>query len=211
MATVIPNADVPEMWKGLVKSLQRPSSSTLEAFLLPSDDARVHRAREDLASTTRENRKVTNQLPTGAGNSQAGRGIRRLTRTPAHPTPPVCCVGWLNFPPCANCEVRARLLAFVTDWGRCESRHQRARAEEALGAKRPLTGWEEGGKCKLPDFAWHDWGKVQVSVIALARSTHASTRATKPNGRGWLETQVQLLDLQSLRLNSPYRPADSLS
>ena len=31
-----------------------------------------------------------------------------------------------------------------TDWGRCESRHQRARLEEELGSKRPLTSWEEG-------------------------------------------------------------------
>lgn len=31
-----------------------------------------------------------------------------------------------------------------TDWGRCETRHQRARLEEGLGSKRPLTAWEEG-------------------------------------------------------------------
>ena len=33
-----------------------------------------------------------------------------------------------------------------TDWGRCESRHQRARLEERLGTKRPLTNWEEGNR-----------------------------------------------------------------
>ncbi len=31
-----------------------------------------------------------------------------------------------------------------TDWTRCESRHQRARLEEELGSKRPLTNWEDG-------------------------------------------------------------------
>ena len=31
-----------------------------------------------------------------------------------------------------------------TDWGRCESRHQRARIEEGLGARRPFTNWEAG-------------------------------------------------------------------
>lgn len=31
-----------------------------------------------------------------------------------------------------------------TDWTRCESRHQRARLDEKLGTKRPLTNWDEG-------------------------------------------------------------------
>jgi site-specific DNA-cytosine methylase len=103
-------ADLSEQWREKVKHLQRPSSATLEAFLLPADDPRVHRAREDLGSTVRENRKVT-------------------------------------------------------DWGRCESRHQRARAEEYLGNKRPLTGWEEGGTCKLVEYAWHDWAYTQVDRV----------------------------------------------
>ena len=88
----------------------------------------------------------------------------------------------------------------VTDWGRCESRHQRARAEEALGGKRPLTGWEEGGKCKLPDFAWHDWGKVQVR-----QRIHGHCRA---QGVGWVSC-LQLGDMRSLdgqlRLTPTYR------
>jgi site-specific DNA-cytosine methylase len=29
------------------------------------------------------------------------------------------------------------------DWARCEARHQRARLEEELGLKRPLTHWED--------------------------------------------------------------------
>jgi len=36
-------------WSASVNELSRPSSSSLEAFLLPSDDPRVHTAREDLA------------------------------------------------------------------------------------------------------------------------------------------------------------------
>lgn len=51
--------EVPELWRQQVQALQRPSSSTLEAFLLPSDDPRVHRAREDLGASLRENRKAT--------------------------------------------------------------------------------------------------------------------------------------------------------
>ena len=53
------NVEAPEDWRDGVKALQRPSSSTLEAFLLPTDDPRVHRAREDLGATSRENRKTT--------------------------------------------------------------------------------------------------------------------------------------------------------
>ncbi|KAL1674064.1 hypothetical protein EV122DRAFT_269869 [Schizophyllum commune] len=52
-----------------------------------------------------------------------------------------------------------------TDWGRCESRHARARLEERLGNKRPLTYWESGGTCKLPEHAWNDWGSAQVERV----------------------------------------------
>jgi hypothetical protein len=45
-----------------------------------------------------------------------------------------------------------------------------ARMEEGLGVKRPLTGWEDGGMCKLPDFAWNDWGRAQVRRCAAAMS-----------------------------------------
>ncbi|KAG5191268.1 hypothetical protein JKP88DRAFT_174699 [Tribonema minus] len=51
------------------------------------------------------------------------------------------------------------------DWSRCESRHSRARLDEQLGSKRPLTGWEEGGLCTLPDFAWNDWGQAQTDRV----------------------------------------------
>ena len=50
-----------------------------------------------------------------------------------------------------------------TDWGRCESRHQRARLEEGLGQRRPFTHWDGG--CTLPDYAWNDWGKAQTDRV----------------------------------------------
>ncbi|KAL0478716.1 hypothetical protein AKO1_008316, partial [Acrasis kona] len=103
-----------QQWIDSVKSLARPSSSPLEAFLIPIDDPRVHRARQELAYQLNE------------------RGERKGGRT---------------------------------DWGRCESRHQRARLEEGLGNKRPLTIWEEGGMCTLPDCAWNDWGKNQTERV----------------------------------------------
>ncbi|KAI0333863.1 hypothetical protein GY45DRAFT_1432004 [Cubamyces sp. BRFM 1775] len=106
-------SSLPDNWKSLIQKLKRPASSTLDAFLLPTDDPRIHQARQKLASE-------------------------------AHT------VG----------TTRGR-----TDWGRCESRHQRARLEEQLGTKRPLTSWEEGGFCKLPDFAWNDWGIGQVERV----------------------------------------------
>lgn len=86
---------IPEEWKDYVTSkLKRAASSTLDAFLLPTDDPRIHHARQKLV-----------QESFNALDRRTGR----------------------------------------TDWNRCESRHQRARLEEFLGSKRPLTGWEEGG------------------------------------------------------------------
>ncbi|KAF9006107.1 hypothetical protein BDQ17DRAFT_1352752 [Cyathus striatus] len=106
---------IPKDWENMVLSkLQRPASSTLDAFLLPSDDPRIHQARQKLV-----------QESYGALDRKTGR----------------------------------------TDWSRCESRHQRARLEEALGSKRPLTNWDDGGFCKLPDFAWNDWGVGQVERV----------------------------------------------
>ena len=90
-------------WEAAISELSCPASSSLEAFLLPTDDPRVHTAREDLSHID----------PT----KQRG----------------------------------------VVDWGRCETRHQRARTDEELGAKRPLTQWVSQGHCAGPDFAWHDW------------------------------------------------------
>ncbi|CAL1714237.1 unnamed protein product [Somion occarium] len=100
-----------EKWMKVLNEMKRPASSTLDAFLLPTDDPRIHQAREKLVRETEKDR--------------GGR----------------------------------------LDWSRCENRHQRARLDEQLGNKRPLTGWEEGGQCKLPDFAWNDWGIAQVERV----------------------------------------------
>lgn len=79
-------------WHQMVKSFSRPASCTFDAFLLESDDPRIHHARQKLV--------------------QEGNMIERKA-------------GY--------------------DWGKCESRHVKARVEEKLGPRRPLTGWEEGG------------------------------------------------------------------
>ncbi|KAJ7577007.1 hypothetical protein C8J56DRAFT_870233 [Mycena floridula] len=108
-------SDIPSEWLGMVqKDLKRPSSSTLDAFLLSSDDPRIHQARQKLV-----------QESFNALDRKTGR----------------------------------------TDWTRCESRHQRARLEEGLGAKRPLTAWEDGGFCRLQEGAWNDWGVGQVERV----------------------------------------------
>ena len=101
-----------ERWMAAVEELSRPSSASMEAFLLPTDDPRVHKGREELSSR------------------QAGGASRA-----------------------------------AVDWGRCETRHQRCRGEEHLGTKRPLTNWVAQGNCKLPDFAWNDWGTAQVERV----------------------------------------------
>ena len=51
------------------------------------------------------------------------------------------------------------------DWPRCESRHQRERAENRLGTKRPLTHWSEDGTTRLPDYGWQDWCRAQVDRV----------------------------------------------
>ncbi|KAI6096979.1 hypothetical protein EDD16DRAFT_1670323 [Pisolithus croceorrhizus] len=108
-------SNIPMEWKNWISTkLKRPASSTLDAFLLPSDDPRIHQARQKLV-----------QDSGGVSESRTGR----------------------------------------IDWTRCESRHARARLEEALGPKRPLTNWEEGGGCRMPDFAWQDWGIRQVEAL----------------------------------------------
>ncbi|KAJ3759789.1 hypothetical protein EV360DRAFT_41171 [Lentinula raphanica] len=108
------NSPIPQKWKSWVEKLRRPASSTLDSFLLPIDDPRIHQSRQKQAQESQ------NSLD------------RRTGRT---------------------------------DWSRCESRHQRARLEEALGLKRPLTSWDEGGFCKMLSFAWTDWAVVQVERV----------------------------------------------
>ena len=108
------NSNKPDKWKELIGQLQRPASSTLDAFLLPSDDPRIHSAREKLVQESK-----------------------------------------------AALERRREKI----DWARCETRHTRARAEEELGNKRPLTSWSEGGGIKMHDYMWSDWGSVQVERV----------------------------------------------
>ena len=86
-------SDMPTQWLQMVNEMKRPASSSLDAFLLPTDDPRIHQAREKLVSESHS-----------ALDRRSGR----------------------------------------TDWTRCESRHVRARDEEELGNKRPLTSWEDG-------------------------------------------------------------------
>ncbi|TXT04994.1 hypothetical protein VHUM_03814 [Vanrija humicola] len=61
----------------------------------------------------------------------------------------------------------------ATDWGRCESRHARARQEEGLGVLRPLTSWQEAGVCKGLDWTWNDWllGQTERVLDLLEIST----------------------------------------
>jgi site-specific DNA-cytosine methylase len=108
------HSKIPEEWKQKIKDLQRPASVTLDAFLLSSDDPRIHHAREKMVQEAK-----------------------------------------------AALDKRREKI----DWARCENRHQRARAEENLGNKRPLTSWTEGGTCKLLDHMWSDWGSVQVERV----------------------------------------------
>ncbi|KAF9045664.1 hypothetical protein BDZ89DRAFT_1058637 [Hymenopellis radicata] len=107
-------SSIPDQWKQTLSDLKRPASSSLDAFLLPTDDPRIHQARQKLVQ-------------------ESYNGLDRRTGR--------------------------------TDWTRCESRHQRARLEDELGPKRPLTSWDDGGFCKLPDFAWNDWGVGQVERV----------------------------------------------
>ena len=93
MAVNAQSSSIPTKWVDRMASMKRDASCTLDAFLLPSDDPRIHQAREKLV-----------QESYNALDRRTGR----------------------------------------TDWGRCESRHQRTRLEEALGSKRPLTNWDEG-------------------------------------------------------------------
>ncbi|KAJ7696566.1 hypothetical protein B0H17DRAFT_1053716 [Mycena rosella] len=109
------SSKIPDQWLKLVtQDLKRPASSTLDAFLLASDDPRIHTARQKLV------KESYNALD------------RRTGRT---------------------------------DWNRCERRHERARSDECLGKKRPLTNWDDGGSCNLPDYSWSDWGVGQVERV----------------------------------------------
>jgi len=123
----------PTEWRDWVTTkLKRPASSTLDAFLLPSDDPRIHQARQ------------------------------KLVQDSGSPTEP-----------------RTGRI----DWTRCESRHARARLEEALGPKRPLTNWEEGKSvclsffffCSCANVHYRRW--MQNARFRLARLGNTTSRA----------------------------------
>ncbi|KAI9836785.1 MAG: hypothetical protein M1819_000950 [Sarea resinae] len=51
------------------------------------------------------------------------------------------------------------------DWTRCQGRHTSYRAQNGLGFKRTMTGWEDNGSCKMPDYGWGEWATAQVERI----------------------------------------------
>jgi site-specific DNA-cytosine methylase len=53
----------------------------------------------------------------------------------------------------------------VINWSKYQSRHQSYRLNADLGYKRPLTRYQDNGICKMPDFAWQEWSKVQPERI----------------------------------------------
>lgn len=109
------HSELPKKWEQVLISLRRSASVSLEAFLLPTDDPRIQRAREEL-------------------------GKQSLSKDGSKRAP--------------------------TDWGKCESRHHRARDEEILGQKRPLTDWQEAGSPPmLPDGGWNDWAAAQTERV----------------------------------------------
>lgn len=96
-------------WKNKVKAMQRPSSDSLEHFLLPADDPRIMKVRDDMM---------------------------------------------------ADLSLKSRSRV---DWEKCAQRHKHERDSRLLGVQRPVTVWEEGGTCRMPDFAWQEWAKVSAS------------------------------------------------
>ncbi|PGH06832.1 hypothetical protein AJ80_08105 [Polytolypa hystricis UAMH7299] len=53
----------------------------------------------------------------------------------------------------------------AVDWTRYKARHVAYRMREGLGAKRPLSRWQDNGNCQMPDFYWHDWTKSQTERV----------------------------------------------
>ena len=50
-------------------------------------------------------------------------------------------------------------------WSAYKTRHQTYRLENHLGNKRPLTRWQDNGSCKMPDFVWKEWAKLQPERV----------------------------------------------
>jgi site-specific DNA-cytosine methylase len=62
-------------------------------------------------------------------------------------------------------STRAASTRSVVSWSKYQSRHQSYRSNAGLGYKRPLTRYQDNGTCKMPDFAWQEWSKVQPERI----------------------------------------------
>jgi hypothetical protein len=53
----------------------------------------------------------------------------------------------------------------LVNWSKYKSRHQNYRLTGYLGYRRPLTRYQDSGSCKMPDFYWHEWSRVQPERI----------------------------------------------
>lgn len=51
------------------------------------------------------------------------------------------------------------------NWTRYQARHQSYRLNNKLGYKRPMTRYQDNGTCKMPDFVWHEWCRMQPERI----------------------------------------------
>ncbi|CAE6523404.1 unnamed protein product [Rhizoctonia solani] len=99
--------------------------------------------------------------------------------------------------------------AAKTDWGRCESRHQKERFNKQLGSKRPMTGWDESGFCQPPDYAWGDWWKTQVERVWDLSDILYLTFAQKgidPLFKSMVWNLSQNVDRQDLRMRLGISP-----
>ncbi|KAH7343761.1 hypothetical protein B0J17DRAFT_713921 [Rhizoctonia solani] len=99
--------------------------------------------------------------------------------------------------------------AAKTDWGRCESRHQKERFNRELGSKRPMTGWDESGFCQPPDYAWGDWWKTQVERVWDLSDILYLTFAQKgidPLFKSMVWNLSQNVDRQDLRMRLGISP-----
>ena len=64
-------SNIPDVWAEHLQSMQRPSSSTLEAFLIPSDDPRTRQV---------FNKVTAAAIAKRAKGIQGGSGARRLQK-----------------------------------------------------------------------------------------------------------------------------------
>lgn len=70
-----------------------------------------------------------------------------------------------------------------TEWARCQSRHSRARKEEALGNRRPLTDWQDGGSApKIRGGGWDVWAATQTERVLDLMDISALRSANTENG-----------------------------